>query len=91
MVAPVQADEVLAEQAVLDQDLRRVVEGADRQVHPPRLAVRLRQAMDKAGEKNELPTIKGGGHGDFTPAQNQQAYLAVRDFLRQPGIVAPAK
>jgi acetyl esterase/lipase len=54
-------------------------------------AVRLRQAMDKAGEKNQLLTIKGGGHGDFTPEQNQQAYLAVRDFLRGLGIVAPPK
>jgi acetyl esterase/lipase len=54
-------------------------------------AVRLRQAMDKAGEKNQLLTIKGGGHGDFTPEQNQQAYQAVRDFLRGMGIVAPPK
>ncbi|USX29464.1 alpha/beta hydrolase [Oxalobacteraceae bacterium OTU3CINTB1] len=54
-------------------------------------ALRLRQAMDKAGQKNRLLTIKGGGHGGFTPAQDQQAYLAMRDFLRELGIVAPAR
>jgi acetyl esterase/lipase len=54
-------------------------------------ALRLQQAMDKAGEKNQLFTIKGGGHGGFAPEQNQQAYLAVRSFLRELGIVAPAK
>jgi len=54
-------------------------------------ALRLRQAMDKAGQKNRLLTINGGGHGDFTPAQNQQAYGAVRDFLRELGIAAPAR
>lgn len=54
-------------------------------------ALRLRQAMDKAGQKNQLLTIKGGGHGGFTPGQDQQAFLAVRDFLRELGIVAPAR
>jgi dipeptidyl aminopeptidase/acylaminoacyl peptidase len=54
-------------------------------------ALRLQQAMAKAGEKNQLFTIKGGGHGGFAPEQNQQAYLAVRSFLRELGIVAPAK
>ena len=54
-------------------------------------AVRLRQAMDKAGEKNQLHTIKGGGHGGFAPEQHQQAFQAVRNFLRELGIAAPAQ
>ena len=54
-------------------------------------AVRLKQAMDKAGERNQLLTIKGGGHGGFSPEQNQQAYLAVRSFLRELGIAPSAK
>ena len=54
-------------------------------------AQRLQQALDKAGVKNQLFTIKGGGHGGFAPEQNQQAFLAVRSFLRELGIVAPAK
>lgn len=53
-------------------------------------AVRLKQAMDKAGEKNQLLTLKGAGHGGFTPEQNLEAYLAVRSFLRELGIAPPA-
>jgi acetyl esterase/lipase len=54
-------------------------------------AVRLQQAMDKAGERNRLLTIKNGGHGGFSPEQDQQAWLAVRSFLRELGIVAAAR
>jgi acetyl esterase/lipase len=51
-------------------------------------AVRLKQLMDKAGEKNQLLTIKGGGHGDFSDEQQLEAFRAVRSFLRELGIVA---
>jgi len=52
-------------------------------------AVRLKQAMDKAGAKNQLHTIKGGGHGGFTPEQQVEAYETIRSFLAGLGI-APA-
>jgi acetyl esterase/lipase len=51
-------------------------------------ALRLREAMNKAGEKNELLTIKGGGHGGFSAEQQVQAYEAIRAFLGGLGIVA---
>jgi acetyl esterase/lipase len=50
-------------------------------------ALRLRDAMNKAGEKNELLTIKGGGHGGFSAEQQVQAYEAIRGFLGGLGIV----
>jgi acetyl esterase/lipase len=50
-------------------------------------ALRLRDAMNKAGEKNELLTIKGGGHGGFNAEQQVQAYEAIRGFLGRLGIV----
>jgi acetyl esterase/lipase len=50
-------------------------------------ALRLREAMNKAGEKNELLTIKGGGHGGFNAQQQVQAYEAIRGFLGGLGIV----
>jgi acetyl esterase/lipase len=50
-------------------------------------ALRLRDAMTKAGEKNELLTIKGGGHGGFNAQQQVQAYEAIRGFLGGLGIV----
>jgi len=54
-------------------------------------ALRLQQAMDKAGERNRLFTIKGGGHGGFSPEQREEAFVAVRGFLRELGIVAPTR
>lgn len=48
---------------------------------------RLKTALDKAGVKNALHTVKGGGHGDFTAAQQLAAFEAARAFLRGLGIV----
>ncbi|BDT59740.1 hypothetical protein MasN3_32340 [Massilia varians] len=51
--------------------------------------VRLKEALDKAGVRNVLHTIKGGGHGGFTAEQHVGAYGAAHAFLRELGI-APA-
>jgi acetyl esterase/lipase len=48
--------------------------------------VRLKTALDKAGVKNALYTIKGGSHGGFTPDQQLAAFEAAREFLRGLGI-----
>lgn len=50
-------------------------------------AVRLKQAMDKAGQKNQLLTIKGGGHGGFTAEQQLANFQAIRSFLRERGMI----
>lgn len=52
--------------------------------------VRLKAALDKAGVKNALHTVKGGGHGGFTAEQHVGAYESAHAFLRGLGIV-PAK
>ncbi|VXB89676.1 alpha/beta hydrolase [Massilia sp. 9I] len=44
--------------------------------------VRLKAALDKAGVKNVLYTIKGGKHGGFPAEQQVAAFEAVREFLR---------
>lgn len=49
-------------------------------------AVRLHQALDKAGVRNQLVTIPGGKHGDFTAEQYIQAFTAIRVFLAASGI-----
>ena len=49
-------------------------------------ATRLHKALDKAGVKNELLTIKGGGHGGFTAEQHLGAYEKIRGFLGGLGI-----
>ncbi len=50
-------------------------------VVPYTQAVRLREALDKAGVPNELFTVKGGGHGQFTDEDNRKAYAEVWQFL----------
>jgi acetyl esterase/lipase len=48
--------------------------------------VRLHEALDKAGVPNELFTVRGGGHGDFAPADNEKIWAAVRAFLAKRGL-----
>jgi acetyl esterase/lipase len=49
--------------------------------------VRLHQALDKAGIRNELVTIPGGKHGGFSDAEMTKAYAAIRAFLDKQNIV----
>jgi fermentation-respiration switch protein FrsA (DUF1100 family) len=50
--------------------------------------VGLHQALTKAGVKNQLFTIPGGGHGDFTDEQELKAWEAIRTFLVSNGVLA---
>ena len=43
--------------------------------------VRLHQALDKVGVRNQLVTIPAGKHGGFTDAEMMKAYDAIRAFL----------
>ena len=40
----------------------------------------------KANTPNELLTITGGGHGNFTPDQRTQVYMTIREFLKKNGL-----
>ena len=44
-------------------------------------AVRLHQALEKAGVPNELVTIPGGHHGGFNREQTLRAYTEIEKFL----------
>jgi acetyl esterase/lipase len=44
-------------------------------------AVRLHNALEQAGTPNQLFTIKGGGHGQFTDENSRRAYAAIFEFL----------
>jgi len=63
---------------------------ADRLV-PYSHAVRLHEALTKAGVRNQLLTIPGGGHGDFTDEQQIKAFEAIHAFLSSLGIFSLAK
>jgi dipeptidyl aminopeptidase/acylaminoacyl peptidase len=54
-------------------------------------AVRLHEALTKAGVQNKLYTVPGGGHGGFTVEQNLQAFEAIRAFLEGIGIITAVK
>jgi acetyl esterase/lipase len=48
--------------------------------------VRLRDALTKAGVRNELFTIPGGGHGNFKADERTKAYVKIREFLAKNGL-----
>jgi acetyl esterase/lipase len=51
-------------------------------------AVRLHEALTRAGVRNQLLTVPGAGHGGFTDEQELEAFEAVRAFLVGVGVLA---
>ena len=49
-------------------------------------AIRLHEALDEAGVQNRLHTVPGGGHGNFSVPQYQEAYEVIRGFLKEHGL-----
>jgi acetyl esterase/lipase len=49
-------------------------------------AVRLHAALTKAGVPNQLLTIPGGRHGNFTPEERTTIFSTIRDFLGKNGL-----
>ena len=52
-------------------------------------AVRLQEALNKAGVPNQLVTIPGGQHGGFSHDQTVRAFSAIRDFLSKHNLTGP--
>ncbi|HWN99014.1 MAG TPA: alpha/beta hydrolase fold domain-containing protein [Blastocatellia bacterium] len=50
-------------------------------------AVRLHEALNKAGVPNQLVTIPGGKHGGFSHDETTRAYTAIREFLIKHGVM----
>jgi len=55
-------------------------------VVPYQHAVRLHEALSKAGVANQLVTIPGGKHGGFTAEERTRIYVAIREFLAKNGL-----
>jgi acetyl esterase/lipase len=49
-------------------------------------AVRLHAALAKAGVTNQLLTIPGGRHGNFTPEERTKIFSTIREFLSKNGL-----
>ena len=62
------------------------IHGDKDDVVPYTHATRLKEALDKVGVKNQLYTVKGGGHGQFTREQYLPAWEEVFKFLKANGI-----
>jgi len=52
-------------------------------------AVRLQEALNKAGIPNQLVTIPGGKHGGFSREETARAFTAIREFLSKHGLPGP--
>ena len=63
------------------------IHGDHDSVVPYEHSVRLHQALTSAGVPNQLVTIKGGGHGQFTDTQLEEAYGKLRAFLHEHGLL----
>jgi acetyl esterase/lipase len=59
------------------------IHGDKDDVVPYSQATRLKEALDKAKVPNELYTVQGGGHGQFTQAQFVSTYQEGWKFLRE--------
>jgi acetyl esterase/lipase len=53
---------------------------------PYQHAVRLHEALAKAGVPNQLVTVPGGKHGGFTPEERTRIFVAIREFLSKNGV-----
>lgn len=65
------------------------VHGDKDQLVPYTHAVRLHEALNKAGVPNEFITIPGGRHGGFTRDETIRIYTGIHAFLRKHGILTP--
>jgi acetyl esterase/lipase len=63
------------------------IHGENDNVAPYSQAVRLHEALQKAGVKNQLITIKGRGHGGFDREEMVSSYASIRQFLRSVGVI----
>ena len=48
---------------------------------PYQHAIRLNEALEKAGVAHQLVTVPGGKHGNFSPDERVRIYNAIREFL----------
>ncbi len=62
------------------------IHGDEDSIVPHAHAVRLHEALDRAGVPNRLLTIEGGGHGGFSLEENLHIYATIRSFLEAHGL-----
>ncbi|HTR25383.1 MAG TPA: alpha/beta hydrolase [Terriglobales bacterium] len=63
------------------------IHGDQDPVVPYEHSVRLHRALTAAGVPNELVTIRGGKHGEFSDAELEEANMKIRAFLHAHGLL----
>lgn len=53
---------------------------------PYQQAVRLHEALAKAGVTNKLLTVPGAKHGGFSPEERSKVFMTIREFLAKNGL-----
>jgi len=61
--------------------------GENDNVAPYKGAADLHKALDGAGVRNKLITLKGRGHGGFSKEEMAAGYASIREFLTQVGVI----
>ncbi len=64
-----------------------IINGDNDHTYEPTQSYRLKAALDAAHVPNQEDIVVGGGHGNFTPAENQKGMILMLQFLRANGVL----
>jgi acetyl esterase/lipase len=64
-----------------------IINGDNDHTYEPTQSYRLKAALDAAHVPNQEDVVVGGGHGNFTPAENQKGMIMMLQFLRANGVL----
>jgi acetyl esterase/lipase len=64
-----------------------IINGDQDHTYEPTQSYRLKAALDAAHVPNQEDIVAGGGHGNFSPAENQKGMLLALQFLKANGVI----
>ncbi|HEY4380836.1 MAG TPA: alpha/beta hydrolase [Acidobacteriaceae bacterium] len=64
-----------------------IINGDQDHTYEPTQSYRLKAALDAAHIPNEEDIVVGGGHGNFSPAENQKGTILWMKFLHDNGVI----
>lgn len=64
-----------------------IINGDQDHTYEPTQSYRLKAALDAAHVVNEEDIVVGGGHGNFSPAENQKGIILWLKFLHDNGVI----
>jgi acetyl esterase/lipase len=64
-----------------------IINGDQDHTYNPTQSYKLKAALDAAHVPNEEDIVVGGGHGNFSPAENQKGTILWMKFLHDNGVL----